>query len=433
MDDAEPAPPTHAGPTAATQTPVVPIAARSGARISSLDFIRGLAVMGILAANIIAFGQPFNAYIYPGAFLTEHGAAEGWMYVAQFVLIDGKMRGLFTLLFGAGLYLFMENAWAKGQGRGLQLRRLVWLLVFGLIHFYLIWPGDILTYYALAGFLVLLCVKWDALNQLKLGLLGYFVGALVMGAIMTVPWAVADTGFGESEVFDEMHVDLDLGISEALADDAAQTQFQQAGDYAGLIAYRFEAHWYEPFVNFLMFGFETVPLMLIGIALYRIGFFSGGIDVAKMRKWGWVGLIGGGLVSLAMALFIQSDGFTFYGSLAGLMGWSYLPRLAMALGLAALLVAYTPAGGWLGDRVKAAGRVAFTNYLGTSLVMMVVFQGWAGGLFGLLTRGELYLVWAAMCIIMLLWSKPWLDRFRYGPLEWLWRCLTYGRLFPLKR
>src|SRR5687767_5973229 len=80
-------------------------------RIVSLDFIRGIAVMGILAANIVAFGQPFAAYMYPESFLTEHGPASDAMWIAQFVLIDGKMRGLFTLLFGAGHYLFMERAW----------------------------------------------------------------------------------------------------------------------------------------------------------------------------------------------------------------------------------------------------------------------------------------------------------------------------------
>lgn len=130
-------------------TPVAPVA--SAERIETLDFIRGLAVMGILAANIVAFGQPMEAYTYPAAFKTETGDPGGWMWIAQFVLIDGKMRGLFTLLFGAGLYLFMEKAWAKGATRALQAWRLVILGVFGMVHFFFIWPGDILFYYALFG------------------------------------------------------------------------------------------------------------------------------------------------------------------------------------------------------------------------------------------------------------------------------------------
>ena len=107
---------------------------------------------------------------------------------------------------------------------------------------------------------------------------------------------------------------------------------------------------------------------------------------------------------------------------------------AGAAGLAALLAQWgSSASGWLAERVSSAGRAAFTNYLGTSVVMLLVFHGWAGGLFGQLGRTELYLVALATCALMLAWSKPWLERFRYGPLEWLWRCLTYGRKFPLRR
>jgi uncharacterized protein len=94
--------------------------AAPGDRIDSLDFIRGFAVMGILLANIVAFGQPFAAYMYPAAFAVPHGPADDWLWVAQFVLVDGKMRGLFTLLFGAGLMLFMEKAWAALLARAVR-------------------------------------------------------------------------------------------------------------------------------------------------------------------------------------------------------------------------------------------------------------------------------------------------------------------------
>ena len=110
------------------------------------------------------------------------------------------------------------------------------------------------------------------------------------------------------------------------------------------------------------------------------------------------------------------------------------PRLMMVLGFAALLVEFSKsATGALAQRVSAAGRAAFTNYLGTSILMMVVFQGWGLGLFGELNRPLLYVVTALACALMLAWSKPWLERYRYGPLEWLWRCLTYRKLFPLRR
>ena len=406
----------------------------AGGRISSLDFIRGLAVMGILAANIVAFGQPFSAYMWPDAFLVPADDRGGWLWIAQFVLVDGKMRGLFTLLFGAGMMLFVEKAWASGSSRWLQFRRLVWLLLFGLLHFFLIWRGDILSYYAMVGAVVLLCLRWSAKTQLVVGLVGYLVGVIVYAAMMIPLAYIADTPMGEQAAFAEMRQGLSASKTDALADDAAMTALKTAGNYAGLTAYRFTEHGTEPFTNVLLFAFETLPLMLIGVALFRFGLFNGGMDRTRMVRWGWAGFVAGAALHLAIGLWAKAGGFTYYGTLAAFMGWSPLPRLLMVLGLAALLSVYSSrATGWLGQRVTAAGRAAFTNYLGTSVVMMLVFHGWAVGLFGKLDRPQLYLVVVLAWVLMLLWSKPWLERFRYGPLEWLWRCLTYGKLFPLRR
>lgn len=403
-------------------------------RITALDFTRGIAVMGILAANIVAFGQPFSAYMYPAAFLTPAGPGADWMWIAQFVLIDGKMRGLFTLLFGAGMYLFMESAWARGSTRWLQARRLMWLLLFGLVHFYFIWNGDILTYYALTGLVVLLCLRWTVKSQLVVGLLGYIVGAIVYAAMMVPLHYIAETDLGKQTVFSELRAGLLEQQEQVLAEDDVDTQLTVSGDYAGLTAHRFAEHGTEPFSNLMLFALETFPLMLLGVALYRMGLFSGGFDQRRLRIWGWAGFLIGGALHLAIGLWVKGTGFGYYATLAAFMGFSPLPRLMMVLGLAALFVLWAPrATGWLGQRLGAAGRAAFTNYLGTSVVMLFVFQGWGLGLFGKLDRLGLYAVVALACMAMLAWSKPWLERYRYGPLEWLWRCLTYGKMFPLRR
>jgi uncharacterized protein len=412
---------------------VAPVAQAS--RIETLDFIRGLAVMGILAANIVAFGQPFHAYIYPAAFLTDPADPGGWMWIVQFVLIDGKMRGLFTLLFGAGIYLFMEKAWAKGSTRALQAWRLVLLMAFGLIHFFFIWPGDILFYYGLFGLLVLPCLKWAVKTQLWVGLAGYVAGAALNCMMFSIPWLITETSFGTSspELAQERAEMIGV-IDDKLASEDVPNAALASGDYGALVAHRVSEQWSEPLANSLIFVLETFPLMLIGVALYRMGFFSGSGDRGRMLTWGWVGVILGGLAHLAIGLVTQAGGFSFYGTLAGFIGWSVLPRLWMVLGLAALLVVYAPsATGWLGERVRAAGRAAFTNYLGTSILMMFVFHGWALGLFGQLNRPQLYIVVALTWVVMLAWSKPWLDRYRYGPLEWLWRCLTYRQVFALRK
>jgi uncharacterized protein len=411
---------------------IAPVAAAE--RIDTLDFIRGLAVMGILAANIVAFGQPMEAYMYPAAFLSDAGDPGGWMWIAQFVLVDGKMRGLFTLLFGAGLYLFMEKAWARGATRALQAWRLAILGLFGMIHFLFIWPGDILFYYALFGIVALACLRWSVKAQLMVGLAGYMLGVLFYTGLM-LPWLIVDTPFGESSpALREQRAGLIAEIDSNLSRGDIPNAAIASGDYAGLVAHRVSEQWSEPLTNALLFGFETLPLMLIGMALYRMGFFSGGFARGAMLRWGGIGLIAGAIAHVGIGLLVRASGFSFYATLAAFVGMSPLPRLWMVLGLAALLVVWAPsATGWLGDRVRAAGRAAFTNYLGTSVVMMIVFHGWGLGLFGQLSRPQLYgvmlLCWAAM----LAWSKPWLDRYRYGPLEWLWRCLTYRQIFALRR
>lgn len=406
----------------------------SADRIASLDFIRGIAVLGILAANIVVFGQPFAAYMWPDAFLTPHGETSDWLWVAQFVLIDGKMRGLFTLLFGAGIMLFLEKAWSRGSGRWLQARRLVWLMLFGLIHFYLIWRGDILFLYSVVGLIALLMARWAAKSQLVLGLVGYVLGALLYAGMFGSTYFVADTEFGNQPAFAEMRNDLAASKSAQIADGAAESPIFFGGSYFDIIGHTVETHALDPLGAVLFVSFETFPLVLIGMALYRLGLFNEGFNRRKQKKWGWIGVIAGTALTIPIALWAMNTGLSFYGTLSAFLGFSPLPRLPVVLGLAALLALWgSHATGWLGQRFSAAGRMAFSNYLGTSILMMLVFHGWALGLYGELNRPQLYLVVLGAWAVMLAWSKPWLERYRYGPLEWLWRCLTYWRMFPLKR
>lgn len=426
---------TQATQEAAAQAPLAVAPVTQQQRISSLDFIRGLAVMGILAANIVAFGQPMSAYFWPEAFLVDASDPGGFQWIAQFVLIDGKMRGLFTLLFGAGMYLFMERAWERGSTRWLQFWRLCLLLGFGLFHFYLIWFGDILAMYAMIGFLALLFMRRQPATQIRVGLFLYTLGAILLGGVFLMQYLIAETPvFAGQEWVAEARGEITDAFEKQAANEAKINAHMQSGDYAALIAERYEQQWFMPFKGPLFSFSETLSLMLIGMGLYRQGFFSGGFNPSKMKMWGWIGVLVGGGLSLTLGVFVQGDGYSQVATNAALIGWSMIPRLLMVLGMAALLVEYSKgATGWLAQRISAAGRAAFTNYLGTSVLMMVVFQGWGLGLFGELNRPLLYLVTVLTWVLMLAWSKPWLERFRYGPLEWVWRCLTYRTLFPLKR
>lgn len=266
----------------ATPDGVAPVSAKDGQRLASLDFIRGIAVLGILAANIVAFGQPFAAYMYPAAFTVPHSAAEDWMWVGQFVLIDNKMRGLFTILFGAGMMLFMEKAWARGASRWLQARRLAWLGLFGLIHYFLIWRGDILFSYAACGLLALLLVRVSAKWQLRLGLMGYVTGALLWGGMMSMMVLAADTDLGApGQPMAEFAAELESGKQEALADGALQTELISEGRYGDFVAHMFGEHAGDLAFFIFLWMFETLPLMLIGMALYQFGFSAAGSIPAR--------------------------------------------------------------------------------------------------------------------------------------------------------
>lgn len=425
----------HITPDGATaEAHVRPAPATNTERIASLDLIRGIAVMGILAANIVAFGQPFGAYMWPEAWLGPVGDPDNWMWVTQFVLIDSKMRGLFTLLFGAGLALFMDKAWERGAGKGLQIRRLFWLLLFGLFHFYFIWRGDILVLYSLVGFVAITFLRWSARNLLIVGLLGYFMSGMVYLLVIGLPYFIVDTSMGNTPEMAEGRAGLVEAQVAATADDAAEMQILTNGSYIDFVQHNLTEHLTDPLNSALLFAFETLPLMLIGMGLYRVGLYSGGSSPRKQAMWGWAGIIIGSILTLLLALWIRDQGLTYWGTLASFIAFSFYPKLPVILGLAAVLALWgRTAEGWLAERLSAAGRAAFTNYLGTSVLMMLLFHPWAGGLWGKFTRPELYFVLLFGWAVMLAWSKPWLERFRYGPLEWLWRCLTYGRLFPLRR
>ena len=174
---------------------------------------------------------------------------------------------------------------------------------------------------------------------------------------------------------------------------------------------------------------------MAGMALFRLGLFDGRLNQGRQMRWGLAGIALGLALQVPLAWWALDQGLDkFYLINFIMVGIGGLARLPMILGLAAVLpIIGARVHGWLGERLVAAGRMAFSNYLGTSLLMLFVFHGWAGGLYGQLTRPELYVVVLGAWGVMLLWSKAWLDRFRYGPLEWLWRCLTYWQRFPLRR
>jgi uncharacterized protein len=412
--------------TAATEPPP---------RIATLDIVRGVAVMGILAMNIVGFALPFQAYMNPLA-LGPIGDSDFVSWLVSFILVDGKMRGLFSFLFGASMMLVIEQARAKGEPEErIHYRRMFWLLFFGLIHLYLIWFGDILVGYALTGMIAFLFrnLSSRALIRWAVGLLivQLLVFAGLAGGATALRQAAAAPGAPPAIVAEWRGLEDQFGALGAPAK-AREIAIHQ-GAYSGILADRVRDQALTPVKGLGLFGWETLAYFLLGMAALRSGFLTGVWSPAQYRKAALLGF-GIGIPAYALlAWLLVRDGFSVPGVFALAMAGTVPLRPLMVAATASLIILATRKGGALVDRIAAAGRAAFTNYLGTSLVMTTLFYGYGGGLFGTLGRAQLWLVVLAMWVLMLLWSKPWLDRFLYGPLEWLWRSLARGEAQPMRR
>ena len=403
-------------------------------RLVTLDAMRGFAVMGILAMNIVAFAMPEFAYVTPLAYGGET-LADRVAWFCSFVLIDGKMRGLFSLLFGASMMLIIDGAKAKGESAAkVHYTRMFWLAAFGLAHYFFIWFGDILFLYAAVGCVAFLFRNWEPQRLIKWALILFAVGFLLWGIqfvglqvlqyLATAPGADPDLVKQYKEIISSPDLSPDIAKDLAL----------HRGGYTPIVADKL-AEWYTPLAGVLQFISETLPLMMIGMAMKKNGFITGKWAFADYVHWAKRLVPVGILFSILLATWLTLVGYDIITSVAVFFTWSAIPRLMLTIGYAASLIILIKqaSGSAFIARVAAVGQAAFTNYLGTSIVMTSIFYGYGLGLFGDVSRAGLWVFVVGAWALMLLWSKPWLARFRYGPLEWLWRSLARMKLQPLLR
>ncbi|MDQ3140338.1 MAG: DUF418 domain-containing protein, partial [Pseudomonadota bacterium] len=338
-------------------------------------------------------------------------------------------------LFGASMLLVIEQANAKSENaRQIHYRRMFWLLIFGLIHLYLIWWGDILSHYALIGM-----VAWFFRNKPVPSLIKWGIGLLVVEMIlmsllgssfvmMSMKASDPNASAEALRQWQEMQGNFGVLAPAKLAENLALYD----GNYAGIAAHRLET-WFSPLIMIGFVGWETLAYFLFGMAAYKSGFLTGQWDRARYKRW----MLMGYAISIpAFAILawinIAAEFDTATVAVVGLAGATPF-RPAMIIAHAALIILLTAGGGALVGRIAAAGRAAFTNYIGTSILMTTFFYGYGLSYYGDMGRAEVYLVVLAMWAVILLWSKPWLDRYRYGPLEWLWRTLARGSVQPLRK
>jgi len=412
------------------------MASTAADRIFTLDVIRGIAVMGILSVNIVGMAMIEDAYFYPPVY-GFHSDGDKLMWVLNSIFVDGRFRALFSILFGASLTVVVTRAIDAGkQGWQIHFPRMIVLLLFGCIHYYVLWWGDILVNYALVGMVAYFFWRLKpqllllaAAISLSLFYVPQFVQVLPQvdmvqrGIEPGAPAALhakaeallkkvtpADTP-ADIERDRREHDSIPAHISAATSGDAALDPWQSVPGY----------------------GLETLGFMLIGIAGLKSGFLTG---AWSRRSYAMIaaGCLGADLLAHTWAAYLTvRDDF----SLLTLFPWTRLyvgPLHAVgAIGYAALIILVFNQRSAVTERFAAVGRAAFTNYLGSTLIGVALFYGTFGGLYGQLSRGEVWLFVPFVWAFMLLWSKPWLDRYNYGPFEWAWRSISRWKLQPMRK
>ncbi len=402
-------------------------------RILTLDIIRGVAVMGIFSVNVIAFAMIEAAYFNPAAY-GGHTGADLALWAANMVVVDGKMRTLFSMLFGASMLLVIERAEASGRsGWWTHFRRMIVLQGFGLFHYYFIWFGDILTLYALCGLFAFLFRRMAPDRLIALGAALLLAHMLLFSAFAYDQYHadIAAHAAGASQAALKEWTN-GLGAFQPSAAEIAKDQALYLGSYSAFVA-RNLARWSNVIGNNLPFMLDTVGLMCLGMAGYKSRFLTGEWSDTSYRRIAIPALAAGALAGMATVAYDISSHFYIVGVFAAFMVAETPFITVMAFGYAALIILLSRRNGPLAQRIAAAGRCAFTNYLGASIVASLVFYGWGLGLYGSLSRWQAWLLAPVVWSIMLLWSKPWLDRFHYGPFEWAWRSLSRGRLQPMRK
>lgn len=432
QDDAS----TVAGPVAGTE------------RIASLDVLRGVAILGILVMNIYAFAMPFPAYGNPlimgGTDTLNIGT---WFFTH--ILFDQKFLSIFAMLFGAGIILMTGRAASRGAKYGrIYYRRQFWLLVLGALHAYFIWFGDILFMYAAIGMLAYLfrnrtprtlIIVATLLLPVTL-LMSFGMGMQIqkfqaqVAEVSELQQAGEELDEEQQKVLDDW--DLQRPFMAPNEEDVREDVDVHKGSYAEITAFRIPVAMQMQIFGTLFFGIWRVgALMLIGMALMKTGVLSAQRSAGFYRKMMLI-CYGLGLPLTAYsAIDLNAHAFeplyvfqlgaipNYFGSLIVGLGHIGLVMLLIKTGFVQNLL----------QRFAAVGRMALTNYLMHSVILTTVFYGYGFGLYSEVERFAQMGFVVAVIGLQLFLSPWWLARYKFGPVEWLWRSLTYWQRQPMKR
>lgn len=416
-------------------------------RLDVLDAMRGFALCGILLINLQHMGWLIDTSTpVPG---TRPGTASGAVWWVQMLLVEGTMRGLFSLLFGASMILFLSKAergtTTPAEALKLMSRRLGWLFAFGVLNAtILLWPGDILIIYALAGALVLPLWRarprtlaasaaviviglslWSAYNQLPKR------AFLEEGPLLEQQAASGASFDQQQQAALEKWRDWQAKRLTP-ADEVERERRARLGSYSANVTYlsKVSWDWFCDMPATIQWVLDAAALMLVGMLLFRLGWLQG--ESPRRHCWALV-VVGYGLGLPLKAVEAMAD-WTLYVLLGDPEFWQFIlpalmrqpARLLVTLGHVGLFLLVWKAAAPFRP-LQALGRMAFTGYLLQSVLAAFAFSGFGLGLWGKVDLVELFLIAAVIWTVEIAFATAWLARFSMGPFEWLWRALTYLR------
>ncbi len=388
-------------------------------RISALDMLRGFAVLGILIMNIQSFSMPGAAYLNPTAY-GSFGPISKWAWAISHMIASEKFLSIFAMLFGAGIVIFAGNLKSRGLRPGpLHYRRMFWLLIFGLIHAYLLWYGDILVALSLCGMLAFLFRNKKPATLVWISALFFIMPVIfyTLSPLSTEYWSEG----AYNQTLQNWKPD-----QPSLAKEVTAMQ----GNWIEQMEYRVPGAIFSQTGLFLMETFwRVMSMMLLGMALFKWKLITAHFSKRNYLVLGAAGILIGSFISgIGVILNFENDWNMRFSMFMG-RHFNYLGSVITALGYIGVIMLISKSSHVrnLQFTLSAVGRTAFSNYILQTLICTFLFYGHGLGLFGQVNRSYQLMMVPAIWLILMLASLLWLKKFRYGPMEWLWRSLTYWK------
>lgn len=390
-------------------------------RIDSLDVLRGIAILGILAMNVVSFAEFSAAYIVPTLMPGGVGGVNGILWTLQRLFADQKFMTLFAMMFGAGIVLSTRRADAAGSAWTYHYRRMGSLFVLGMLHAYLVWHGDILVLYAVCG-----CVAFFGRKLAPATLLYAAAGCLVGGGlILTAMLGMTRLGISFG----------DLSAAEVFGADATTLDGELAaireGSYLAELSWRMRQNLFIQPTFVFLYGPRVVGLMFLGMALLKLGLMDASTPARRFVPLLLIGLLAGLPLTALETWRAWAVGHDLAWMFTAGFVFNYFSSVLLALGYVAGIMLLCKVAGRFTAPFAAVGRLALTNYLLQSLLATAFF--YTGGRFHQWERVDLLWFVLGVWALQLTLSPAWLRLYRFGPAEWLWRSINYLRPQPLLR